>query len=311
MLRVKKLFCILLIAFIFSTTSFSVFANEPEYNDKQRFVDEVLSMNEVNNNTNIVDSNNVHTVLLKYTANDMEGALQIINNFPSSYPYNAVLTQNTQLSYETLENYLNLNNVYIYSCETYPNHNTYSTGSTDVYMNRVIITYNANNNTWVVTGGGYWTSTSHLNDAPTPSVMFGAKDVGGLDAVGVSLCNTSGTVPALVSSSGYVHVGHGKNITLTNPYSIDSSKGVVFQYQDQVYVSDDLKETCYMGYGFSAQGIYNSSFSQYHGHARTYYAHTWNTCEINSIGVGKFSFSASWSYPAYGWEVSNNSDTVF
>lgn len=44
----------LLTAFIFSTTSFSVFADEPAYNDKQRFADEVLSLCEVNNNINIV-----------------------------------------------------------------------------------------------------------------------------------------------------------------------------------------------------------------------------------------------------------------
>lgn len=65
----------LLTAFIFSTTSFSVFADEPAYNDKQRFADEVLSLCEVNNNINIVDSNTVNTVQLKYAANDMEGAL--------------------------------------------------------------------------------------------------------------------------------------------------------------------------------------------------------------------------------------------
>ena len=49
----------LLTAFIFSTTSFSVFADEPAYNDKQRFADEALSLCEVNNNTNVVDSNTV------------------------------------------------------------------------------------------------------------------------------------------------------------------------------------------------------------------------------------------------------------
>lgn len=301
----------LLTAFIFSTTSFSVFADEPAYNDKQRFADEVLSLCEVNNNINIVDSNTVNTVQLKYAANDMEGALEIINSYPCSSPSNAISSQNTELTYEALENYLNLNNVYIYSCETYPSYGTRSTGSTDVYLNRVFITYDANNSTWVVTGGGYWISSSYLSDAGTPSPIFGAINVGGQDAVGVSFTSTSGTAPALVSASGYVHDGHGNDMTLTNPYSIDSSRGVVFQYQDQAYCSDDLFDTWYMGYGFSAQGIYSSSFSQYHGHARTYYAHTWHTCHITSIGVGNFSFSASWSYPEFGWEISNNSDTVY
>ena len=70
------------------------------------------------------------------------------------FPPNAISSQNTELTYEALENYLNLNNVYIYSCETYPSYGTRSTGSTDVYLNRVFITYDANNSTWVVTGGG-------------------------------------------------------------------------------------------------------------------------------------------------------------
>lgn len=313
MSRVKKIFCFLLTLSIFSLINFSAFASEPVYTDKQRFANEKLSLNQSGGqNIDAEASERVNRVLLKYAANDIEGALEIMGNSVDSSSVSKTLTQNTELSYEILENYLNAHNVYIYSCETNPNISAHSSGSTDVQMNRVIISLNANNNTWTVTGGGFWNSDSYLEDVPTLSVLFGAIDVGGTDAVGVSLTDTSGTFLSMTSSSGYVHDGHGKNMTLRNRYAgIGSSDGVVFQYRDQVYISDDLRETCYMGYGFSAQAVYNSKFAQYHGDARSYYAHTWDECSVDSIGLGTNSFSASWSDSSCGWEVYSDSDTTF
>ncbi len=309
MLKHKKSLSSLLLILALLTTNISVFASEPTYNDKQLFVANILSTTDNQKPINVDSQKNINEVLMKYVSNDISGVLAIIND--SSVPMVAASTNINRTSYEILEDYLNANNVYIYSCETSSVINGRSVGSTDVQMSRVIISYNSNNNTWCVTGGGYWITNSYEDDAPSPSILFGARDVGGHDAVGFALINTSGTIPTLISSSGYVHDGNGRSMNLTNPYNSDSSVGLVFQYQDEVYYSNNLQETWYMGYGFAAQGIYSGDFSNYHGKARSYYAHTWEDCAINSIGISKDGFSASWSHSAYGWEIYNNSDVNF
>lgn len=307
----KRLSLSLFLIITLFASSIAVFASEPTYDNKQLFVDNILSTLYNQQPISVDSQNDVNEVLMKYVSNDIAGALEIISD--SSETMIETTATNIDTAYEILENYLNENNVYIYSCETSDVNinNSRSAGSTDIQMNKVIISYNSNNNTWSVTGGGYWITTAYLDDAPTPSVYTGAKNVGGMDAVGFVLLNTSGTLPTLVSSSGYVHDGNGSSLTLTNPSTADSSTGIVFEYQDQVYYSDNLQETLYLGYGFAAQAIYTSNFSEYNGRARSYYAHTWNDCSITSIGIDATGFSASWSHDGYGWNIHNNSDTVF
>ena len=308
MLKINKLLSAMFLMGSLIVSNITVFASEPTYNDKQLFVDNILATKEIKQNIDSNIQNDINEVLLKYVSNDIDGALEIIN--ATKTIAKIAEEQNLKSSYDILEEYLNANNVYIYSVNTEAVQSR-SVGAQDVQMNSVVISYNASNGTWAVTGGGYWKTTSYENDAPAPSLISGAKDVGGMEAVGFALMNTSGTIPTLVSSSGYVHDGHGRDMTLTNPYNSDSSKGLVFQYQDQIYYSDDISDVCYMGYGFAAQGIYTSDFANYHGRARSYYAHTWNTCAINSIGISLDGFSASWSDSTYGWEIYNNSDKVF
>lgn len=175
-------------------------------------------------------------------------------------------------------------------------------------MNSVIIAYDQGNEDWIVTGGGYWINTNYLNDAPI--VLVGSANVGGMDAIGFALMNTSGTTPTLLSCSGYVHNGFGGSIDLYNPANANSSNGLVFQFQDYVEKIDPF-DSAYMGYGFAAQGVYSLNFYQYNGQARSYYAHSWNKNHINSIGVSTTGITVSWTNSAYGWEVYNTSDTNF
>lgn len=259
--------------------------------------------------TGVATDMEVCEVLKRYVSNDIEGALGIINSY---YASRVSDTNRTKTNYEKLEDYLSDNNVHIYEYTVTSAEGNRSVGSTDVNMNSVIIAYHSSTNRWSVTGGGYWSSTTYLNDAPAPNLIIGALNVGGMDAIGVALTNTSGTIPSLLSSSGYAHDGHGHNISMTNPSTSNSAHGVAFQFQDQIYFSDDnIDDVCYLGYGFSAQAIYNSSFAQYHGRARSYYAHTWSNCSINSIGISNSGISVTLSNSNYGWEIYNNSDTVF
>ena len=70
-----------------------------------------------------------------------------------------------------------------------------------------------------------------------------------------------------------------------NPMNLDTSRGVFFDYQDYIRVKDSYivwANLTYMGYGFSALAVYTSSFANYHGRARTYYAHTWGSTNVTT-----------------------------
>lgn len=294
--------CLLGAHFSVSATAFS--------DDKILFAANMQEQSVKSQCTTMDSEYNVCEVMKKYVANDIDGALEIINAFNnSSEQANAYATEG---SYEVIEKYLNANNMYIYSFATSdaPSANTRSVGSQDVQLNRVMVSYSTTMDAWIVTGGGYWRTEKYKSDAPLPSGTT-PLSVGGCDAVGFSLMNTYGVTPTLLSASGYVHDGHGHSMTLTNPTNGNSKNGLIFQYQDSVSKANGSNEILYMGYGFSAQGKYSSNFSQYHGRARTHYAHTWKECGIDSIGVGVDGFSITFSTENNKWVISNNSDTVF
>ena len=122
----------------------------------------------------------------------------------------------------------------------------------------------------------------------------------------------SGTLPTLNRCSGYVHDGNGNNMSLSNPCNLDSTRGVVFEFQDyRTIIQESPTDYTYMGYGFAAQAVYDSSFAQYHGKAKSYYAHTWEEASIDSIGISVDGFSISWTADVNRWFIYNNSDTTF
>ncbi|GAB2695351.1 coiled-coil domain-containing protein [Paenibacillus thermoaerophilus] len=198
-----------------------------------------------------------------------------------------------------------------------------SSGS-DIYLNSVWITYDSITSRWTVTGGGYWNNTNWFNDGP--SFWWGyvgeTKNVGGVDAVGITYYNTSGTYnTAVISSLGYVTDHNGWSDYLYNPSHGNGRYGVAFDFQDKMRVQkvgglgpspDDFT---YYGSGFSATITYDSNFTNYNGYARTMYAHTWDTTTINSIGFsgggGQYGVDISWSSSSNRFVVFNGSDTVF
>lgn len=250
-----------------------------------------------------------YEVLLRCASNDKAGALDIIHG--SRWAADASDGKATVLTDEILEEYLRANQITICGYEEAPGDGSSFVNSPDVQVNRVILCHDASNDTWVVTSGGFWVSTAWKEDFPWFSALTGAKNVGGMDSVGFSFLDTSGPAPALLSSSGYVHDGNGNGIALSNPANGDSFRGVLFEYSDQVYLSDTFAELSYLGYGFAAQGVYSGDFSEFHGRARSYYAHTGKDGVRDSIGFGPFGFSASWPSQASSWESRSEFDTVF
>jgi hypothetical protein len=199
-----------------------------------------------------------------------------------------------------------------------------STG-TDITMNSVWITYDATTSRWNVSGGGYWKNTNWFSDKPGGWWGYNGetKNMGGVDSVGITYYNTSGTYnTSVISSLGYVTDHNGWSEYMYNPSHGDGRYGIAFDYQDKMklvssnYVcACDAKDFVYFGSGFSASITYNSNFSNYNGYARTMYAHTWNTTTINSIGFsgGSSNFGAniSWSSNTNRFPIFNGSDTTF
>lgn len=292
----------------------------PQKTDKQAFAEYCDSI--VRNNALLQTAQNktenfddVYEAALKFVSNDIAAVREILQNDTYS-PTKTLAADDVNVTYEEFEEYLNSKGVFIYSTEEIPVVTPFSSGSTDVTMNKVIVMYNSATNQWSVTGGGYWQDHGYGADMPLELFPYVGKriNIGGQDAVGVTLYQVSGPKPTLMKCSGYVHDGYGKNMTLNNPYNLDSTRGVAFEFQDYKTITKvnflDHNYT-YMGYGFSAQAIYNSKFAEYNGKARTYYAHTWKNTNINSIGVSTTGFSTSWSDSNYRWAVYNNSETVF
>ncbi|CAM3126807.1 hypothetical protein PASE110613_17660 [Paenibacillus sediminis] len=200
----------------------------------------------------------------------------------------------------------------------------FSVGSTDVTMNSVWITYDAQTRRWNASGGGYWNGTAWFTD--NPGGWWGTKgetkNVGGLDSVGITYYNSSGYgTTSVVSSLGYVTDHNGWSVDLNNPSHGDGKNGVAFDFQDQMKlksisgITPKASDFTYLGEGFAATITYDSGFSNYHGKARSMYAHTWSNTSINSIGfsggAGNFGVTVSWANEGHSWLVFNNSDTSF
>lgn len=292
-------------------------ASSPQETDKLIFAEQCKNIVQNDNVLKIEQSvtqdyDDVYNAIKKFVSNDLDGVREIIMESTTSTETLA-LVDNSNVTYEEFENYLNSNGVFIYSEET-SDVTPLSTGSQDVSMSKAMITYNSSTDEWILIGGGYWYDGAYDDDMP--SAFFGylgkVDNVGGLDAVGVAMYQASGTLPTLNRCSGYVHDGNGNNMSLSNPCNLDSTRGVVFEFQDyRTIIQESPTDYTYMGYGFAAQAVYDSSFAQYHGKAKSYYAHTWEEASIDSIGISVDGFSISWTADVNRWFIYNNSDTTF
>ncbi len=210
-------------------------------------------------------------------------------------------TGDTKQSYEKQ---LNDAGFYIYTSSE----NSISTRSTSnkVELEACSIVYGSDKN-WRIYGGGSWLSyLGYKHDLPGfawfPSVGD-KKNVGGLDAVGITIVNQSGTTPDLVRAFAYIHDDHGHEEYYYNAANENHKDGVIFEYQDyqRCLTSGFTYTSSYMGHGFSATAIYDSSFAKWNGQCRPMYTHTWDKGNISGITVGNSGISVSVNNKDYGW----------
>ena len=212
--------------------------------------------------------------------------------------------------------------------------------SSDVTIGTVSIYFDYYSNSWYLSGYGYWNNDAYCDDADgsdnCDSIWrtageygiwngIGEKDnIGGRDSVGIYLQDTSTAPVGLSLISGYgkfYNYDESKNIYSYN-YTRDinpSSYGAVYTFQDYLEITDatyflgmltSIDET-YVAKKFYSSLRYSSQFSTYSGNAVVIYAHTWDETDINSIGLGKDSFSVSWDTTGDGWSAQSTSDTPF
>lgn len=116
---------------------------------------------------------------------------------------------------------------------------------------------------------------------------------------------------------GYWTDHQGWSETSTSQNHGNSSTGVGFQFQDRVKVQSTTFSTytlSYLGKGFSATVTYGPDFANFHGKAKTFYSHTWNSTYIQSVNLSVSSspgFNVVLANGGNGFTIYNNSDTNF
>ncbi|WP_167957727.1 hypothetical protein [Anaerosporobacter faecicola] len=154
-----------------------------------------------------------------------------------------------------------------------------SSDSSDVSLSTPTVYYNAYNNTWTVTCGGYWKTTNWQKDFLTTG------NVGGQDGFGVGFTNTSGSYKsAVVSCSAFITDDKGTYVSTSNRSDGDGSKGFGFRLQD--YVRTTGLYNYYIGYKWSGLCNYDTWFGNYSGIATAYYIHTYKSASISSVSFG-------------------------
>lgn len=182
----------------------------------------------------------------------------------------------------------------VYRLETDANESDIAVASEpgNVKLNNVTVTYDSYNDTWIVSGGGYWLSDAYWRDDTYPYIGIGKKDIGDYDAVGISLYNTSGTYNTrIIESYGYCSSGVEEKYNY-NPTICDGRQGAVFEYQDMINNIDG--DVVYLGERFAAVVVYDADFTNFNGYARAFYLHTWSSAVINEIGFG--SSDKTWQF---------------
>lgn len=198
----------------------------------------------------------------------------------------------------------------------------------DVTLNAATVAYDYYLGQWIVGGSGYWNNDEGCDDEHP---IFGCSNylnythvghefnVGGRDAVGVHLADTYGTFDGT-----YVISSYGKFYNYDGAYNIyeynynrdqtSSQYGASFTIQDYTEITDYgffTMEEMYVAQNFMCLIRYNSTFVNYNGNASSFYVHTWANTEINSIGLGKDSFSVSFSSSSDRWYGQSTGDTPF
>lgn len=227
---------------------------------------------------------------------------------------------NTQTKAQ-IEKELNASGYFLYKDGTESSPISPLSEAADCTISGVIVWYDDNTDTWTMTAGGHWTNLDAIfDDAGFWIFDVGyTHDIGGYDAVGIVIQNTEGKTPSLLSSHAEIYDGDDTTVTLKNPSTYDTGKGIAFEYQDYITVTKNTGITTYdfnyYGYGYSAIMRFDSSFRDWSGTARGFYTHTWSDTTINSIGfnvgAANFGLDISWSENKNKFLAFSNMDTQF
>ncbi len=180
--------------------------------------------------------------------------------------------------------------------------NIYYSTASDITLNTPSIYYDYQANEWTVSGGGNWITNAWKYDSTAANQILcpASQNLGGVDSIGISLHDPSGTYNAsMVDCQGYYSDGAGNYTLIQYADNNNYAQGITFSYQDIITDStpmdsnwDDWK---YKGKNFSALATYSSAFVNYGGNANTFYAHTWNSTTINSVTLGTSGASVTFS----------------
>jgi hypothetical protein len=233
------------------------------------------------------------------------------------------ITQDNSLTLQERETQLNEIGYYTYDQGEVTNKITRSSTG-DVYLQRVGIVYNGNNNTWILTAKGTWYAGSTW-DSPFgyftwPPKVGTEHNVGTSDTVGILLKNVSGDTKGLGIVGGYGLLGGGNRVDkYYNRSSLltSSAQGALYGVRDYALITQSnifgFKWT-YIGNNFETQIIYNGNFANISGSAVMYYGHTWGGetwLESFGLDVAGTGFSISWHNKSGGFDIINPSDTIF
>lgn len=195
-----------------------------------------------------------------------------------------------------------------------------ASSNNDVKLNRPTIKYDSKAKQYIITGRGQW--LRHTYEVPKWSWWYpkvgSTKNIGGVDAIGISLSNTSGKTKGLALKSGQGKFDNGSaKKTVTTLSTSNDNYGGGYKVQDFIkftkvdnYILWANTRYNYNAYYMQCTLRYNKAFSNYNGNAKLFYAHTWNSANISSIGVSKSGPSVSVSKTSNAWKGYSYS-TVF
>ncbi len=221
---------------------------------------------------------------------------------------------------DEIEGQLNAAGYYIYKDDT-SDEEQLSSEPSDISVSGVVTVYDDNTGNWSLVAGGTWNNLDAIYDDAGFWIWHVGrkKDIGGYDAIGIVIYDTSGITPELLSSWGEINNGEGESKKLSTASAYDTKRGVGFEFQDYITVTKAINTTeyefNYMGAGYSAAMRFDSSFTNWNGTSRGFYAHTWDETTIDSIGFnagqGTFGLDVSWSTTSDHFLGFSTMDTKF
>jgi len=188
-----------------------------------------------------------------------------------------------------------------------------ASSSGDVTLNKPTIRYDSSTKQYIITATGKW--NKHSYEVPAWSWWYpsvgSTKDIGGPDAIGISLTNTSGTTSGLALKSGYGNFYNGSATKTSSTLATENDNfGGGYKVQDFIKFTkvDNYILWCNTTYLYNAYNMtcvirYNSNFKNYNGNAKLFYAHTWNSTSVTSVSVSKTGAGIGWSSTANRWDA--------